>query len=169
MKRQGSIWRISKQLSIRLIISLALLLIAVNSWAEAEIKWPFCVGDVAFDIFENMRVTSEQGAMGQLASIGKMDHSSFNANIYYGLVNLSPYMPPENMPSTKIDLGEIVASMSCITTQDGLKSCHVTYDIVDNSEKIIVFSYSYLSEDDSMIADTIWKSARIDEGCQIKQ
>jgi hypothetical protein len=107
--------------------------------------------------------------MEQLATIERMDSSSFKANLYYGPASVSPYMPPENLPSTKIGLGSMVASMSCITDRDGLKSCHITYDIADNSEKIIVFSYSDLPWADSIIADSIWKSAQLDKGCKTKQ
>ncbi len=161
MKRQGSIW---------LIPLTALLIVGVNAWAADESKWPFCVGGVAFDVPQNMIGTSAvsyaEGAVEQLAAIERMDSSSFKANLYYGPASSSPYVPPENIPSTKIDLGSMVASMSCITSPDGLKSCHIAYDIADNSEKIIVFSYSDLSWDDSMIADSIWKSAHLDEDCK---
>ena len=167
MKRQGSIW---------LIILAALLIVSVNAWAADESKWAFCIGSVAFDIPQNMRVINAEGVhnaegvMEQLATIERMDSSSFKANLYCGPASVSPYMPPENLPSTKISLGSMVASMSCITDQDGLKSCHITYDIVaDNNEKIIVFSYSDLSWADSIIADSIWKSAHLDKGCKTKQ
>jgi hypothetical protein len=175
MKRQESIWMISRQLSMWLVILSALLLIDIYAWATDENKWAFCVGDVAFDIPQNMRVTSAEGvnnaegAVEQLASIREMDHSSFKADIYHGLANVSPFTPPENMPSTKIALGKIVASMSCVTDQHGLKSCHIAYDIADNSDKIMVFSYSDLSWDESIIVDNIWISAHLDEGCKTKQ
>jgi len=166
MKRQGSIW---------LIILAALLIVSVNAWAADESKWAFCIGSVAFDIPQNMRVINAEGVhnaegvMEQLATIERMDSSSFKANLYCGPASVSPYMPPENLPSTKISLGSMVASMSCITDQGGLKSCHIAYDIVDNSEKIMVFSYSDLSWADSIIADSIWKSAHVDKGCETKQ
>jgi hypothetical protein len=160
MKRQGS---------ILLIILSALYLIGANAWAADESKWAFCIGGVAFDIPQNMRVINAEGVMEQLATIERMDSSSFKANLYCGPASVSPYMPPENLPSTKIGLGNMVASMSCITDQDGLKSCHITYDVADNSEKIIAFSYSDLSWADSIIADSIWKSAHLDKGCKTKQ
>lgn len=158
-----------KRLLHWLIMLSVLFLVAANAGAEDENKWPLCVGEVVFDIPENIIVTSVEGALGQLSSIRKIDNSSFRADIYYGPASLSPYAPPENVPSTKIDMGSIDASLTCIATQDGLKSCHIACDIADTSEKIIVFFYSHLSEADSMIADSIWKSAHRDESCQTKE
>lgn len=73
---------------------------------------------------------------------------------------------PENVPSMKIDLGSVIASVACITKKNSQRTCHVSLMLSGVAGKPLIFFCHDLPEADSSIADKMWRSAHRDERCK---
>ena len=84
---------------------------------------PLCFGGIIFDQpVADMVITDSSGSdfttgHYEWATIRRAENVSFLAEIFYGAPSFAP-AAPENVPSTKIDLGSVIASVACIPNPD---------------------------------------------------
>ena len=132
---------------------------------------PLCFGGIIFDQpVADMVITDSSGSdfttgHYEWATIRRAENVSFLAEIFYGAPSFAP-AAPENVPSTKIDLGSVIASVACIKKVNSQRTCHVSLIPVGTAGKPLIFLYHDLSEAGSAIADKMWRSAHRDERCK---